>query len=363
MGKNTELARNLRKNSTPQERILWKLLRNSNIHNCKFKRQYPIGDYIVDFICKEKMLIIEIDGGQHNEFQNIELDNKRTKYLESRGFNVIRFWNVDIDKNIEGVYKTIIKHLGLKDQAFTPAFSQRRGENNVCIIKSNKNRQELNPHPNPLPKEREYNIDDIVQALKDARQPRSEFVELMEQFNDPYLVLIGCILSLRTNDKTTYPATLRMLELAKTPEQMSKVAPEDLAKAIYPVGFYENKARQIIELSRQIVEELDGKVPDEIDELIKFNGVGRKTANLVLAKGFNKPAICVDVHVHRIFNRLGYIKTKTPEETEFALRDKLPLKHWIDINTLIVTHGQNVCKPIKPNCLECPISEFCLKNI
>ncbi len=204
-------------------------------------------------------------------------------------------------------------------------------------------------------------IDKIVQTLKDARQPRSEFVELMEQFKDPYLVLIGCILSLRTNDKTTYPATLRMLELAKTPLEMSKVTPEKLAKAIYPVGFYENKAKQIIELSRQIAEELDGKVPEEIEELIKFNGVGRKTANLVLAKGFNKPAICVDVHVHRIFNRLGYIKTKNPEETEFALRKKLPVKHWMDINTLLVTHGQNICKPQKPNCEKCPIEKWCKK--
>ncbi len=205
-------------------------------------------------------------------------------------------------------------------------------------------------------------IDNIVQALIDAKQPRSEFVELMERFNDPYLVLIGCILSLRTNDKTTYPATLRMLELAKTPQEMSGVNVKDLAQAIYPVGFYENKARQIIELSRQIVEELDGKVPDEIEDLIKFNGVGRKTANLVLAKGFNKPAICVDVHVHRIFNRLGYIKTKNPEETEMELRKKLPLKHWLDINTLMVTHGQNICKPIKPLCEDCPIAEWCAKT-
>ena len=206
-------------------------------------------------------------------------------------------------------------------------------------------------------------IDKIVENLKNANQPRSEFVELMEQFNDPYLVLIGCILSLRTNDKTTYPATLRMLELAKTPQEMMMINVDNLAKAIYPVGFYENKAKQIIELSRQIVEELNGEVPDEIEDLIKFNGVGRKTANLVLAKGFNKPAICVDVHVHRIFNRLGYVKTKTPEETEFALRKKLPKKHWIDINTLIVTHGQNVCKPQKPNCSACPIAEYCKKII
>ncbi len=206
-------------------------------------------------------------------------------------------------------------------------------------------------------------IDEIVNILKNAKQPKSDFVLLMDNFKNPYLVLIACILSLRTNDKTTYPATLRMLKLAKTPKDMKQVKIEDLAQAIYPVGFYENKAKQIIELSKTIDEELDGKVPDEIEELVKFRGVGRKTANLVLSLGFNKPAICVDVHVHRIFNRLGYIKTKTPEETEFALRKKLPEKYWIDINTLLVTHGQNVCKPIKPKCAECPISAYCAKNI
>lgn len=206
-------------------------------------------------------------------------------------------------------------------------------------------------------------IDKIVQKLKDAKQKRSEFVNLMDSFNDPYLVLIACILSLRTNDKTTYPATLRMLELARTPKEMKRVGVNELAKAIYPVGFYENKAKQIIELSRQIDEELGGVCPCEIEDLIKFNGVGRKTANLVLSRGFNKPAICVDVHVHRIFNRLGYVKTKNPEETEFALREKLPKKYWIDINTLMVTHGQNVCFPRNPKCSECPIETYCAKII
>ena len=206
-------------------------------------------------------------------------------------------------------------------------------------------------------------IDEIVKILKEAKQPKSDFVLLMDNFKNPYLVLIACILSLRTNDKTTYPATLRMLELARTPKEMKNVKLEALAQAIYPVGFYENKAKQIIELSKIIDEELGGNVPNEIEELIKFKGVGRKTANLVLSLGFNKPAICVDVHVHRIFNRLGYINTKTPEETEFALREKLPQKYWIDINTLLVTHGQNVCKPIKPKCAECPIERYCAKNI
>lgn len=206
-------------------------------------------------------------------------------------------------------------------------------------------------------------IDKIVKKLKDAKQPRSEFVNLMDTFNDPYLVLISCILSLRTNDKTTYPATLRMLELGKTPEEFANCDVKALEQAIYPVGFYTNKAKQIIELSKKLVEEYSSKVPESIDEMTKFKGVGRKTANLVMSRGFNKPAICVDVHVHRIFNRLGYIKTKTPEETEFALREKLPIKHWIDINTLLVTHGQNICKPIKPLCEDCPVKMYCKKLV
>ena len=148
-------------------------------------------------------------------------------------------------------------------------------------------------------------IDEVIKILQNAKQPQSDFVKLMDNFKNPYLVLIACILSLRTNDKTTYPATLRMLKLAKTPQEMMNVTEEDLAKAIYPVGFYKNKAGQIIELSKIIVEKYNGKVPDSIDELCKFRGVGRKTANLVMTLGFGEPAICVDVHVHRIFNRLG----------------------------------------------------------
>lgn len=206
-------------------------------------------------------------------------------------------------------------------------------------------------------------VGNVVKLLEEAKQPQSDFVKLMDSFKDPYLVLIACILSLRTNDRTTYPATLRMLELAKTPQEMMNVSEDDLANAIYPVGFYKNKAGQIIELSRLIVEKYDGKVPNSIDELCTFRGVGRKTANLVMTLGFGEPAICVDVHVHRIFNRLGYLKTKTPEETEFALREKLPLEYWIPINTLLVTHGQNVCKPIKPMCDRCPVAKYCDKLI
>lgn len=206
-------------------------------------------------------------------------------------------------------------------------------------------------------------IDKIVENLKNDNTPRTDFVNLMEEFNDPFLVLIGCILSLRTNDKTTYPATLRMLELGKTPQDFLSVSQEDLEKAIYPVGFYKNKAKQILDIAKELVEKYDGKVPEDIDELTKFKGVGRKTANLVVAKGFNKPAICVDVHVHRICNRWGYVKTKEPDETEMALRAKLPEKYWMDFNTLLVTHGQNICKPQKPKCGECSVRPYCKRII
>ena len=207
------------------------------------------------------------------------------------------------------------------------------------------------------------NIDEIIQKLKDANLPQREFVKMMETFHDPFKVLICCILSLRTNDLTTYPCSLRMLELGTKPQDFLNIDVETLAKAIYPVGFYRNKAQQILDISKQIVELYDGKVPDSIDELVKFKGVGRKTANLVMAKGFGIPAICVDVHVHRISNRLGWVKTKTPDDTEMELRKILPKKHWLDINTILVTFGQNLCKPQRPMCEICPIKEYCKKKI
>ena len=203
------------------------------------------------------------------------------------------------------------------------------------------------------------NIDKIIQALKDANLPQRDFVKMMETFHDPFKVLICCILSLRTNDLTTYPCSLRMLEIGTKPEDFLNVDVETLAKAIYPVGFYKNKAQQILDISRDLVENYGSKVPASIDELVKFKGVGRKTANLVMAKGFDIPAICVDVHVHRISNRLGWVKTKTPEETEMALRKLLPEKYWLDINTILVTFGQTLCRPTKPMCEKCPVAEFC----
>lgn len=210
-----------------------------------------------------------------------------------------------------------------------------------------------------------FDIDKIIGLLKKDKTPRSDFVLLMEKFNDPFLVLISCILSLRTNDKITYPATLRMLELAKTSKEFCEKNQKnsnflnELEQAIYPVGFYKNKAKQIIEIAEIIEKKYNGKTPNTIEELLKFKGVGRKTANLVLAKGHNIPAICVDVHVHRICNRWGYVNTKEPDATELELRKILPQKYWLDFNTLLVTHGQNICKPIKPFCEKCSLKNFC----
>ena len=199
----------------------------------------------------------------------------------------------------------------------------------------------------------------IVKILTEQNLKKSDFVNLMEKLKNPYLVLIFCILSLRTKDEITYPAALRLFELAKTPKDMLLISEEQIAKAIYPVGFYKTKAKQIKILSQEIIEKYAGKVPCDIEELCKFKGVGRKTANLTMAKGFGKPAICVDVHVHRICNRIGYVNTKTPDETELVLRKQLPKDLWMEINTILVTFGQNICKPIKPKCNECKISQYC----
>lgn len=208
-------------------------------------------------------------------------------------------------------------------------------------------------------KTKKLDIDKIVEILKQQNLPQSEFVKFMETLENPFLVLIFCILSLRTKDETTYPASQRLMHIGEKPQDFLDVSEEQVQKAIYPVGFYRNKAKNIIDISKILVNELDLTLSDDVEELCKLPGVGRKTANLVVAKGFKKPAICVDIHVHRIFNRLGYVKTKTPDETELKLREILPIKHWQDINTLLVTFGQNICRPTSPKCNLCELTEYC----
>jgi endonuclease-3 len=176
---------------------------------------------------------------------------------------------------------------------------------------------------------------------------------------DPFRVLVACLLSLRTQDTTTGPAAARLFALADTPAAMLPLTPHEIERAIYPVGFYRTKARVILGLCRDLLERFGGAVPDDIDALLTLKGVGRKTANLVVTMGYGKPGICVDTHVHRISNRLGYVKTRTPEETERALRDKLPRRYWIGYNDLLVTFGQNVCAPVSPRCSACPVRTLC----
>lgn len=175
----------------------------------------------------------------------------------------------------------------------------------------------------------------------------------------PFHVLISCILSLRTQDATTAQASRRLFALAETPAGMLGLSTKKIERTIFPVGFYRTKAKNIRAICRTLIEQHSGKVPDDIDELLKLKGVGRKTANLVVTLGYRKPGICVDTHVHRISNRWGYVRTKNPKETEFALRDKLPGPYWIEYNDLLVTFGQHLCRPISPMCSQCPVEQYC----
>jgi endonuclease III len=198
----------------------------------------------------------------------------------------------------------------------------------------------------------------VIRRLRRA-QPGWKRTAVAGESGDPFRVLIACLLSLRTQDTTTGPAAARLFALADTPATMLRLTPRQIERAIYPVGFYRTKARVILRIAADLLARFDGRVPDTIDDLLTLDGVGRKTANLVVTLGFNKPGICVDTHVHRISNRLGYIRTKTPDESEMALRAKLPRRFWIGYNDLLVTFGQNVCVPISPKCSACPVRALC----
>ena len=205
------------------------------------------------------------------------------------------------------------------------------------------------------------NIDKIVSILrKEVKNLKEPSVTMVgKKWKSPFLVLVSCILSLRTKDETTLPASQRLFALADNPADMRKLSVVQIEKAIYPVGFYRTKARNILTICHELIEKYNGRVPDELETLLTFKGVGRKTANLVLTEGFGKLGVCVDTHVHRISNRLGYVKTAMPDETEMVLRKKLPKRFWIEYNSLLVMWGQNVCKPISPKCSQCPVTGFC----
>lgn len=201
----------------------------------------------------------------------------------------------------------------------------------------------------------------MISILKaEARKWREPTVTEFARIKaDPFKVLVSTILSLRTKDAVTEAATKKLWQIARTPKKLAALDQKAVERAIYPAGFYHTKARVLRELSVALLERFDGRVPDNIDTLMTLKGVGRKTANLVVLKAYGVPAICVDTHVHRITNRWAYVNTRNPEETEKALRHKLPLRYWPVINDLLVTYGQHVCLPVSPLCTQCKIRPFC----
>ena len=205
---------------------------------------------------------------------------------------------------------------------------------------------------------RPEHIHEIVRILrKEVRQwPVPAIGHYLET---PFTVLISCILSLRTQDKTTSAASERLFAMAATPEEMLSTPAEVIQKAIYPVSFYRVKTRSIHAICEKLLNEFGGRVPSNLEDLLQLPGVGRKTANIVVTLGFRKAGIAVDTHVHRISNRLGYVRTKNPDQTEMALRRKLPPRYWVTFNDLLVTYGQNLCKPISPFCSRCKIAKYC----
>ncbi len=207
----------------------------------------------------------------------------------------------------------------------------------------------------------DFDIDRVMAILAEevTRWRKPIVTEMVEQQRDPFKVLISTMISLRTKDDVTEEASKRLYALAETPQTMMALSEKQVAEAIYPAGFYNQKAKNILAACQRIVEEFDGQTPDKIDTLISFAGVGRKVANLVLTLGFEKDAICVDTHVHRITNRWGYVKTKNPDQTEMALRKKLPQPYWIPINDYLVSYGQHLCKPISPLCSTCRLTDHC----
>jgi endonuclease-3 len=210
---------------------------------------------------------------------------------------------------------------------------------------------------------RDSDIATVIEALtKNLTAKKLPIVsELAEKKGTPFQILISTLLSLRTKDEVTEGATRRLFALASTPVEMLNLSPDRIADTIYPVGFYRKKAQTILHVCQELVENYESRVPDSIDELLTLKGVGRKTANLVVTLGYGGEGICVDTHVHRISNRLGYVMTKTPDETEYALRAKLPREYWTEYNTLMVAFGRTTCRPTSPLCSQCPVCGLCEK--
>jgi endonuclease-3 len=202
---------------------------------------------------------------------------------------------------------------------------------------------------------------DVIRILR-RRAPGwrpTALAEVAAEQPDPFRVLVACLLSLRTQDATTREASERLFRVAASPAAMRRLSADRIARLIFPVGFYRTKARVLRAIGWDLLRRFGGEVPSDLDALLTLKGVGRKTANLVVTVGFGKPGICVDTHVHRISNRLGFVRTATPDQTELALRAKLPRRYWIGYNDLLVAFGQNVCRPLSPHCSRCPVGHLC----
>ncbi len=197
----------------------------------------------------------------------------------------------------------------------------------------------------------------LKQAFHSVKAPIIDLVAI--QTRDPFRVLLGTILSARTKDACTAAACERLFQKVTTPADLRRIPRTELEQTIYPVGFFRDKARHLKALPDVLDAKFGGVLPDTVEALCELPGVGRKTANLVVALGFGKPAICVDVHVHRISNRLGLVQTKTPYDTEMALRAFLPVRYWITWNSYLVSFGQTRCTPRSPRCAGCPIAAYC----
>lgn len=206
-----------------------------------------------------------------------------------------------------------------------------------------------------------FDIDAVMQELeKHFHQVKTPVVDFIQaKTKDPFKVLVATILSARTKDETTTKAVTELFKVVHKANDLDKLSTAELDSIIRQVGFHNDKTKHLKQLPQVLRDRFGGQVPAEIDDLLQLPGVGRKTANLVRAVAFGLPAICVDVHVHRISNRWGYIKTKNPLESEMALRKILPEQHWLTYNSYVVAFGQNLCYPRKPRCSTCPIYQYC----
>ena len=199
----------------------------------------------------------------------------------------------------------------------------------------------------------------LAKEVEKYDTPVAELVKVQTQ--DPFKILVATIMSSRTNDKTTAKVAKQLFIKINKPQDFHLYSQQQIEQMIYPIGFYKNKARYLKQLPTVLQQRFKGRIPQTIEELLELPGVGRKTANLVVSVAFDKPGICVDVHVHRIVNRIGYIKTKDPLETEMKLRKILPQRYWKRVNRVLVAYGQNLCTPLRPFCSRCKISRYCKK--